>query len=400
MEAVKPSAEDWIRECFNDCDFNFADNEFMYSLMTDVSPMTSSSSCMTDSGSNYSSPVYAMDMEQPSPCCPDFDYGQPPLTQHHDHHYHHTTTNSIPSCCLTDYHPTVDHKVLGVDLDLFQQSEFPACFSSCSSPCDSTSSSSPSSPSPASESRVTIKRENEDHHDYTCCSPCTSLTHHLPDYPSVLMPAPVSSSSSTSSSGGTLLPKSSAESMESSASTTATTGMKSGGRKVRRKKRATEASSCQTTGQSADDGAEKVFPCPYPECGNVYLKSSHLKVHIRRHTGEKPFKCTWQNCDWSFRRSDELSRHRRCHSGVKPYECSMCGKSFARSDHLSKHMKVHRRSGADVTAVLTTRRDCGTTGRRRRHYLTSGGSQVKSGSVDVGGSSVFQSVGRVIPVSH
>lgn len=89
----------------------------------------------------------------------------------------------------------------------------------------------------------------------------------------------------------------------------------------------------------------KSFPCTYEGCTNVYLRSSHLKVHIRKHTGEKPFKCTHPGCTWSFRRSDELSRHKRCHSGFKPYTCSECEKSFARSDHLSKHTKVHRRVG-------------------------------------------------------
>jgi uncharacterized Zn-finger protein len=63
------------------------------------------------------------------------------------------------------------------------------------------------------------------------------------------------------------------------------------------------------------------FQCKYPECNKSYLKASHLKQHIRSHTGEKPYKCTWHNCQWQFTRSDELTRHYRKHTGMYLISC-------------------------------------------------------------------------------
>ena len=90
--------------------------------------------------------------------------------------------------------------------------------------------------------------------------------------------------------------------------------------------------------QSSEKGKRKRrYRCVY--CGYKFIRFTHLRRHMRIHTGDKPYSC--EICRKRFARSDYKLAHSQSHYSEKLHCCCICGYVESDMESFIKHCRLH-----------------------------------------------------------
>ncbi|XP_018023185.1 longitudinals lacking protein, isoforms H/M/V isoform X7 [Hyalella azteca] len=81
------------------------------------------------------------------------------------------------------------------------------------------------------------------------------------------------------------------------------------------------------------------MPMNCPVCPYSTLCGSHMKRHLRTHSGERPFACTV--CAYRATQPESLRIHMRTHTGERPFSCPHCSYRSTVKHNLQRHVATH-----------------------------------------------------------
>ena len=100
------------------------------------------------------------------------------------------------------------------------------------------------------------------------------------------------------------------------------------------------------------DGREKSNKCN--QCDSTFSQASHLRTHLRIHSGEKSNKCN--QCDSTFSQASNLRTHLKIHSGEKTNKCNQCDYACSEPSHLKTRSGENKKMQPMRLCILLCKR--------------------------------------------